>query len=95
MTFLATETKKKTDKDVIRTRAAETIRLAGEPLNRSGTLSFYEEIILKGIIATECFAGFHSSKTQKQHDKDVIRTRAAEAIRLAGEPLNRSGTLPL
>jgi hypothetical protein len=32
---------------------------------------------------------------EKENDKDVIRTRAAEAIRLAGEPLNHSGTLPL
>ena len=31
---------------------------------------------------------------KKKSDKDVIRTRAAEAIRLAGEPLHHSGTLP-
>lgn len=29
---------------------------------------------------------------KKEIDKDVIRIRAAVAIRLAGEPLNNSGT---
>jgi hypothetical protein len=48
------------------------------------------------------FAGIEPSPRKKKErkgkkneiDKDVIRTRAAEAIRLAGEPLHHSGTLP-